>query len=252
MRTVLDFEQESGSVSGGGLAFGPDGMLYVGVGDGEPQTKLDPLAQDLTALNGSILRIGVGTKAAYDIPADNPFLNQKGARGEIWAFGVRNPRHISVTPSGQVIVLDDGAEEFEEINWVQAGDNLGWPHFEGPCPEKSEACSLTSLRQPVHTYDRRWGTQLSGGVFYSSGKIAILQDKYVFSDFTRGYIWAIDLPKSREDKPSPPVLLGKFSTLISAFTLGADGELYALDQASGGVLKVEPAGGTRAPAQDGT
>ncbi len=203
-RTILQFEQPQFNHSGGGLGFGPDGMLYLGTGDGGGQGDASAghsaqgNAQDLTKLNGKLLRLDVDGKQPYAIPADNPPLG-KGARPEIFAYGLRNPWRLSWEPGGdhRLIVSDVGYGRFEEIDIVVSGGNYGWRIREGAHCLDVDApltdlatCATTGadgkpLIDPVLEYTHRSvGVAVVGGYVYEGAALPALRDRYVFADFS--------------------------------------------------------------------
>ena len=202
-RIVLQFDQPQFNHSGGGLGFGPDGMLYLGTGDGGGQGDASEghspqgNAQDLAKLNGKILRLDVDGKRPYAIPTDNPKID--GARPEIYAYGFRNPWRLSWEPGGarRLLVSDVGYGRYEEIDVVNSGANYGWRIREGthcldvdqPLTETAD-CPTTGaagepLVDPVLEYAHKdVGVAVVGGYVYRGSAIAGLRDQYVFADFS--------------------------------------------------------------------
>jgi glucose/arabinose dehydrogenase len=203
-RRILEFEQPQFSHSGGGLGFGPDGLLYLGTGDGGGTGDRDyghsPMgnAQDLAKLNGKVLRIDVDGDEPYAIPADNPFVDLEGARPEIYALGFRNPWRLTWEPrSGRLLVSDVGWGSFEEIDVVERGANLGWRIREGDhCVNLSSplnplpTCAAVdqngiALAPPVVEYTHAdIGVAVVGGRIYRGAAIAALRGRYVFADWS--------------------------------------------------------------------
>lgn len=207
----------SGSHNGGGLLVGPDGKLYLGVGDdgvgdtgGAPGSSTNPFAQDLGVLEGKILRLNLdGTP-----PADNPYAGQPGKRGEIFASGLRNPWRFTFDPkTGKLWVGDVGEETIEEIDVVERGRNYGWPRCEGPRPD---GCALPGDVQPVlaYTHDGSYslGRCVIGGAF-GSETFGPYSGDYFFGDLVAGRIYRVRLNAARTGVIGP----------VSVFLTGADG-----------------------------
>jgi glucose/arabinose dehydrogenase len=230
-RVILEVRQPYSNHNGGGLAFGPDGMLYVGLGDGGSGGDPEDNAQKLSTLLGKMLRIDVTRQDAgreYAVPKDNPFVGAKGARSEIWAYGLRNPWRYSFDPRGRLIVGDVGQNAWEEISLVERGKNLGWKPREGAhCFSPKEGCRAEGLVDPLFDYDRSLGLSVTGGFVYTGKRIPKLGGRYVFGDFASGRLWALELPDSV--RRANATFLGRFSYAFSTFARDSDGELYAAD-----------------------
>jgi glucose/arabinose dehydrogenase len=192
-RILMEFDQPYWNHDGGGLAFGPDGYLYIGVGDGG--SGGDPLGsgQDTSTLLGSILRIDVtpGGGEQYSIPADNPFVGQAGFREEIWAYGMRNPFRFSFDDDGTLYVGDVGQDAYEEISVVEGGQNHGWNDMEGfhcytnGCDAGTTPNGVNSDQQvyPIYEYDHGTGYSITGGHVYRSCEVPGWHGAYVFADY---------------------------------------------------------------------
>ncbi len=220
---------------GGLIKFGPDGKLYVGVGEGgSPES-----AQDRGVLTGKLLRIDVDAGDPYAIPADNPFAGQAGARGEIWAMGLRNPWRWSIDrETGLLYVADVGSNFWEEVNVApvtRGGLNYGWPRMEGNyCwPETDTGCDRAGLTLPALAYghgDRGtghpWGCSVTGGYVYRGRRMPGLRGHYFYGDYCKGWIRSF-----RYVDGKPTELRGwefpGMSFLVS-FGEDADGELYVV------------------------
>lgn len=240
-RTLLEIQQPYPNHDGGGLAFGPDGMLYIGMGDGGAGG--DPLGhgQKLETLLGAMLRIDVNRRdegRQYGIPKDNPFVARSDARPEIWAYGLRNPWRFTFTPSGALIAADVGQNSWEEVSIVPKGGNMGWAAYEGShCFKQDARCGKGQFVPPIFEYGRDKGGSITGGFVYLGAAIPELKGKYVFADYLSGRMWAIDVP----DKPGVRVQgreLGEWSRSISTFGRSASGELYVGDLARGEILRL--------------
>jgi len=260
-QVLLEVAQPFTNHNGGMIAFGPDGFLYLGLGDGGDGGDPGNRAQTLTTLLGKFVRLDVkGTGAGYAIPADNPFAaNPRCGLGasptlpcpEIWAFGFRNPWRWSFDrDTGQLWVGDVGQGAWEEIDVVEKGRNYGWRLREGAhCYDPAQGCPGPGAVQngalivdPVTEYDHSLGVAVTGGHVYRGSAISSLRGRYVFGDYGSGRVWAHD--------PGAPGLqradLLDTSLSIAAFAEGLDGELYLVDL--GGTLhRLEPSG---APASD--
>ncbi len=205
-RTILAFEQPQPNHMGGALGFGPDGLLYLGAGDGGGEGDASPghskqgNAQDLSKLNGKVMRIDVNGRRPYAIPADNPFVDVPNARPEIYAYGFRNPWRLSWEPDGarRLIVSEVGYGRYEEIDVVTAGGNYGWRIREGAhCLDVAAplsdlaTCPTTGARgdpliDPVVEYTHSdVGVAVVGGYVYRGSAIPGLRGTYVFADFSR-------------------------------------------------------------------
>ena len=192
---ILELAQPFRNHNGGAIRFGPDGMLYLGLGDGG--SGGDPLGsgQDLATLLGSIIRIDVRDASAlqpYQIPSDNPFVNTPGARGEIWAYGLRNPWRMAFDgATGTLWVGDVGQSSIEEVDTVQRGGNYGWNRLEGNSCFQSAGCSQRGTVAPVATYTHGQGCSITGGVVARGGLVAAIEGAYLYGDFCRGTLWAV-------------------------------------------------------------
>ncbi len=239
--TILTVEQPAPNHNGGLLLFGPDGYLYVGLGDGGGQGDQDGNAQNLGALLGKVLRIDIDTisgELAYGIPEDNPFVGTEGARGEIWALGLRNPwRYSFDRETGDLLIGDVGQGDIEEANLAPAGEgglNFGWNPKEGPNCYAVDDCDDPAFTDPFFWYDHNvGGCSIVGGYVYRGAAIPDLVGGYVTGDYCTGQIWAVD-PVTGE--ASAPVESG---LNISSFAEDADGELYVIDL-NGAIYQLVP------------
>lgn len=244
-RVLLELDQKVAVHQAGQVAFGPDGKLYVAIGDGSTANDPEGNAQNLGSLHGKLLRLDVDGKALA--PRDNPFVNRPGARPEIWAYGLRNPWRFSFDSQGRIFAGDVGQEAREEIDLITAGANLGWNLREGQiCSQTSPNCPVEGLIDPVHAYDRIAGASVTGGFEVTGRRVPELKGRYVFADFVRGRIWSMRLPTSPPPTAGAPPgdpqlqLLGEWPRLFSTFGRDAAGDVYVADVATGEVLALMP------------
>jgi glucose/arabinose dehydrogenase len=191
---VLEFDQPFPNHNGGSIAFGPDGYLYVGLGDGGSRNDPFDNAQDLSSLLGKVLRLDVDqieNGQGYAVPSDNPFVDRAGVRPEIWAVGFRNPWQLSFDrQTGQLWLADVGQDLQEEINIVEKGGNYGWRRREGSHPFGS-ILETASLVDPIWEYDHQVGKSITGGCVVRGGSIAELEGRYLYGDHVTGRLWAL-------------------------------------------------------------
>jgi glucose/arabinose dehydrogenase len=237
-RILLTVAQPFSNHKGGQLAFGPDGFLYIALGDGG--SGGDPLGngQNTQALLGKILRIDVNGSSggrAYAIPPDNPFATGGGAP-EIFAYGFRNPwRYSFDSATGTLYAGDVGQASFEEVDIVQKGANYGWNVMEGShCFAPATGCNMTGLTMPIIDYGRDQGSTVIGGFVYRGSAIPNLVGAYVFGDFGSGRIWGLRRGSSGAWERTQLAAPGKS---ISSFGRDENGELYAVEY-SGAVWRL--------------
>jgi glucose/arabinose dehydrogenase len=232
-QVLLVFDQPFDNHNGGQIAFGKDGFLYIGTGDGGSGGDPQGNGQKLSTLLGKMLRIDVNSGAPYTIPPDNPFVGVSGARGEIWAYGFRNPWRFSLDlKSKRFFIGDVGQGNWEEVDILSKGGNLGWNIMEGNhCYPPGSTCNANGLIPPISEYDHSQGIAIIGGYVYRGKAIPALQGMYVFGDFGSGQIWTL-----QETQPGvwtrAPLLNAGFN--ISAFGRAGNNELYVLNY--GGAL----------------
>lgn len=244
-RDVLMVVQPFSNHNGGNLAFGPDGYLYIGLGDGGSAGDPAGNAQSLSTLLGKMLRISPrpSGRRPYAIPADNLFVGREGARSEIWATGLRNPWRYSFDPAtGDLWIGDVGQNAWEEIDVVPAGSprglNFGWDRFEGSHPFEGGSRG-GSMVPPVHEYPHSGAVcSVTGGYVYRGEAIPDLVGAYVFGDFCRGRLEAFVLEEGRASRHRE---LGPTVRNLASFGEDAAGELYVLSL-SGPVYRLDPAG----------
>jgi glucose/arabinose dehydrogenase len=243
-RELLEVEQPAANHNGGNLVLGPDGYLYVGLGDGGGAGDPDGNAQDTEQLLGKILRIdpeGGTDDDPYAIPAGNPFADGEEGAPEVWLYGVRNPWRFSFdTLTGDLWVADVGQGDWEEIDRLPSvngfdagrGANLGWDRMEGR--HEFEGANPAGAVLPIHEYSHDDGCSITGGFQYRGSEIAGLQGAYLYADFCAGDVRAIQTDATSViDERSWDLSVEQ----IQSFGQDDDGELYLL-LASGPVLKL--------------
>lgn len=233
LTVLLAVGKEYEDHNAGQLAFGPDGYLYIGIGDGGGKAEEDRNAQRRTSLLGKVLRIDVDsgdTERPYGIPVDNPFASHESYEPEIWVYGLRNPWRFSFDrATGALYIADVGLWSSEEINVQEAGApggrNYGWNLVEGfEChdQERADRCDSTTLTPPVWVYHHDQGCAIVGGFVYRGSEIALLTGQYVFGDFCLGTIWGLS---NTAGIHSDSVLLDT-ELNINSFGEDESGELY--------------------------
>lgn len=230
---LMEFEEPFQNHNGGSIEFGPDGYLYLGLGDGGYRN--DPLlaGQDLSKILGTILRIDVdnpSTDKPYGIPADNPFVDVENARPEIYAYGLRNPWRIAFDKqTGRLWCGDVGQDLWEEVNIIRKGGNYGWSVWEATHPfgSQGEASSVSEPIMPVWEYDHGVGLSVTGGRVYRSDRLAALTGKYLYADYVSGSIWALSYdPKTERATRNERVVPEHIPVL--GFGEDPSGEIYFL------------------------
>ena len=227
---LLRIKQPFWNHNGGTICFGPDGYLYIGLGDGGSANDPHDNGQNLGTLFGSILRIDVDRKEAgqpYAIPSDNPFVEQAGARGEIWAYGIRNPWRIAFDrKTGLMWCGDVGQNLWEEIDIIQRGGNYGWNLREGEHTFGANGADRRpDLIEPVFEYDHEVGKSITGGTVYRGSRLPELQGCYLYADFVTGKIWALKYDTQRQQVVSNHSIP---SPMLPVTSFGEDeqGEVY--------------------------
>jgi quinoprotein glucose dehydrogenase len=232
---------------GGNIVFGPDGFLYIGVGDTSKRNDEKRMSQLTAVMVGKVLRIDVDSReyhGAYGIPASNPFADGVDALPQIYAYGIRNPWGMSFDAKGHLWLADVGQDLWEEINWITAGGNYGWSFREGShqFPLRSDAPPAEAkLIDPIFEYNHGEGLSITGGIIYAGKGHADLVGQYVYGDFVIGKIWSLRAndegkvesntllytsPQTAGDNPKkkPSVLVKP-----TAFCANAEGEILVLD-----------------------
>ena len=253
-------EQPFSNHNGGHLAFGPDGFLYIGLGDGGAGNDPDHRAQTPGTLLGKMLRIDVDVAdshpTGYVIPPGNPFSGTAGTRPEIWSFGLRNPwRYSFDSRNGALILADVGQGAWEEINYEPAGRggrNYGWRNREGAHTNvNSRPPAFLPLTDPIHEYDRSIGASITGGYVYRGSALgASFDGRYFFGDFVSSRLFTVGLTLDAagearaSTRTEHTAELGGAAALagIASFGLDADNELYVVSYSRGAILKIVATG----------
>jgi glucose/arabinose dehydrogenase len=238
---VLFVEQPAGNHNGGHLVFGPDGYLWIGLGDGGASGDRFQNAQNPGTLLGSMLRIDVDGAEPYGVPADNPFVDDPNARSEVWATGLRNPwRYSFDSETGDLYIADVGQGEWEEISVARAGstggENYGWPITEGSHCYGTDSCTTDGLVQPVIEYDHSGGNcAITGGYVYRGSASPGLWGAYLYADYCSGNFWGLRLA---EGGAEPRLFFQRDRALFSSFGQDEHGELYILSIEAGAVFHI--------------
>ncbi|MFD9191657.1 PQQ-dependent sugar dehydrogenase [Streptomyces phaeochromogenes] len=241
-RTVITQTQPYSNHNGGDIRFGPDGYLYIALGDGGSGGDPHGNGQNLDTLLGKMLRIDPQGGKPYAIPRDNPFVDVPNAKDEIWAYGLRNPWRFSFDArTGDLLIGDVGQNDWEEIDWAPAksrgGENYGWSQMEGTHPFRGGTEPANHV-PPVHEYDRTGlGCSVTGGYVYRGRAIPDLKGQYVFSDYCDGTLRTL---RMRNGKVTGESDLGVNGGEVISFVQGGDGELYVL-AIGGSVSRIDPA-----------
>ncbi|PKD43236.1 PQQ-dependent sugar dehydrogenase [Rhodohalobacter barkolensis] len=227
---LLTIFQPADNHNGGKLVFGPDGFLYVAVGDGGRGAGSN--AQNTLTLNGSILRIDVSPETGYNIPPDNPFVGNPDGMNEIFAWGFRNPWRISFDPvTGYLWVADVGQKSWETIYIVENGKNYGWPVIEGTdCYPIGTECDKTGLEKPLYLYpwdEEDTGKSITGGYVYRGSNNPSLYGKYIYGDFISKRIWALEIDHDTKEVLSNTEI-AQSPMLIPSFGSDNSNELYVV------------------------
>ncbi len=246
-KRLLEVEKPKPGHNGGQLVIGPDGYLYVSVGDGGRGFG----AEDLTVFLGKILRVDISepdSERGYSIPSDNPFAQASDdTRREIWAYGFRNPWRFSFdSETGQLFAGDVGDISYEEVNRVQKGKHHGWPHLEGQdCHRDRPKCDKSLYEQPIGSFSSTFIRTIIGGFVYRGEELSWLEGQYVFGDFFRG-LYSLDADITETDTfpnlllhepvSSHPKLKDQ-RVLITSMAQDSQGELYVMDL-RGAIYKV--------------
>lgn len=238
---LLTIDQPYGNHNGGQLKFGPDGYLYIGMGDGGAANDPQNNAQTLSSLLGKILRLDVDSGEPYGVPETNPFVGNAEARPEIWSYGWRNPWRFSFDQAtGDMYIADVGQNQYEEVHVEMAGEaggqNYGWRIMEGfHCFNPSDCDpEALGLELPVAEYDHSQGCSITGGYVYRGQQYPDLEGVYLYGDYCSGLLWGLRL---EPDGSWAQAQLLQSGQTISSFGQDEAGELYLIDH-SGSVLRI--------------
>jgi len=232
---ALEVAQPYSNHNGGAIRFGPDGMLYLGLGDGGSGGDPQGNGQNTDTLLGSIIRIDVRNSSAsapYALPADNPFVGRAGA-DEIWAYGLRNPWRMAFDgATGKLWIGDVGQGAYEEIDVGTAGGNYGWNRLEGMHCYEQTSCSTAGTLLPVAEYSHADGCSVTGGVVYRGSAVPAVAGAYLYADHCSGDVWAIDAAA-----PGAPIVVASVDGNPTSFATAANGDVYIV-QFGGPVMRV--------------
>ena len=238
-KILLRVKQPYPNHNGGSMVFGPDGFLYMGLGDGGSAGDPQGNGQNINALLGKLLRIDVDSGDPYAIPDGNPFKGG-GGKPEIWAYGLRNPWRFSFDrATGDLYIGDVGQDTWEEIDYLPAnspgGTNFGWNLREGANPFKGTPPDGLKLTEPIFQYKHPTGCSITGGYVYRGAALPEFNGIYLFGDYCNGKIWGL---LRGADGAWQNQLLFKSGAFLSSFGEDDAGELYLTDNTNGVVLKL--------------
>lgn len=228
--------------NGGMLAFGPDGFLYISMGDGGSGGDPNGNGQNLNALLGKLLRVDVDSGDPYGIPGSNPFVGNARTKHEIWALGLRNPWRFSFDrETGDLWIADVGQNKYEEIDFQSAnskgGENYGWNTMEGDhCFSPASNCEQDGLVRPVFEYDHGKGCSVTGGYVYRGADLPGLRGAYLFTDYCSSALWAT----TKNGAAFETANLGELPEGVSAFGEDERGELYFVTDQGGAAYRFVP------------
>jgi glucose/arabinose dehydrogenase len=244
LEVVLEVSQPFSNHNGGHLAFGPDGMLYAGLGDGGSGGDPEGNGQDPSTLLGSMLRISVDA-LPYTVPSDNPFVGMAGFAPETWAYGLRNPWRFSFDrTTGDLWIADVGQSEREEIS-VQAaaspgGENYGWNRLEGSACYPREPCDSSGTVLPAYEYTHGEGCSITGGYVYRGTAVSALTGRYLFADYCTGWVRSLGYEGGMvTDVVDHAPVFGSLPGVVS-FGEDAAGEVYVVSLAGSIYRIVDP------------
>jgi glucose/arabinose dehydrogenase len=237
-KEILFVHQPYANHNGGQIVFGPDGKLYIGMGDGGSGGDPQGNGQNLGTLLGKMLRLDVDAGSPYAIPSDNPFVGRTGAKGEIWSYGLRNPWRFSFDPETRDLwIADVGQDAWEEVDWEppgHGGRNYGWNRMEGThCYPPGSSCDPSGITLPVAEYGHDVGCSITGGFVYRGADLPELRGTYFYGDYCTGLIRSLRIVG---DVPTQPLdwtaalrtQAGGPMQGLSSFGVDSKGELYLI------------------------
>jgi glucose/arabinose dehydrogenase len=240
-KVLLTIDQPYRNHNGGQVVFGPDGYLYIGMGDGGSANDPENRAQNLGELLGKILRIDIDQGEPYGVPETNPFVNNSQARPEIWSWGWRNPWRVSFDPAnGDMYIADVGQNQYEEVHMEPAGSpggqNYGWRLMEGSHCHNPSQCDPRALGLvlPVAEYDHGLGCSVTGGYVYRGSQFPALDGIYFYGDYCSGIIWGLRLEANGSWSQAE---LRRSDARISSFGQDEAGEVYLVGH-QGGIFQL--------------
>jgi glucose/arabinose dehydrogenase len=244
-RILLKINQPASNHNGGQLQFGPDGYLYIGMGDGGFSGDPSGNGQNRNALLAKLLRIDVDNGMPYGIPKGNPFRGMSGARPEVWAYGLRNPWRFSFdSKTGDLYIADVGENKWEEVDFQprdsKGGEDYGWNILEGSYKFKlPPGYDTRNLTFPVVEYGHNEGCSVTGGYVYRGKKYRSMDGTYFFADFCSGKLWGL------KRKPDGSWEWAKFLDTghsVSSFGVDEEGDIYIVDYGNGGIYRLAEVG----------
>lgn len=255
-RMVLAIDQPYENHNGGMIAFGPDGMLYIGMGDGGNQKDPHGNGQNLSKLLAKMLRIDVTPREGYAVPKDNPFIGMEDRRPEIWAYGLRNPWRFSFDrETGLLYAGDVGEERWEEVNIIKRGGNYGWSVREGDFVFNRQSKTADEKKPlergetppgweaPIKTYWHDIGQSITGGYVYRGKAIPELRGWYLYGDYSKGTIWGLKYDGTKVIDEGTLKIVNEKEVrpmLPSSFGEDDDGEIYVCSHQDGKIWKIVP------------
>jgi glucose/arabinose dehydrogenase len=243
-KRILFVAQPFSNHNGGAVAFGPDGLLYIALGDGGSGGDPQGNGQNLGSHLGKMLRLDIDSASPYAVPRDNPFVSRTGALPEIHSYGLRNPWRFSIDrTTGDILIGDVGQNAVEEISLgaLRGGENFGWNTTEGSaCFRPSSGCNTGGLALPVAEYRQPTGRSITGGYVYRGRRMPFLQGTYFYGDYANTLVRSFRLQGGvAVDQRDRTGELGGGLNNISSFGVDAEGEMYIVDH-DGEIYRIDP------------